>query len=165
MIADCLNYAQLADLRFRLPQLSNDQQRSFTGELSILKALAECRSCPAELHQMRRRAFEPCIPTRGSKVPSGPDRIHEIKYDGYRLVVQRDGKRVRLFTRNGHDWSDRYPLIVEAALRLSMVRPFLLELTGCQTSMACTAANIIMRCNSTPLICSSAMAMMFEGCH
>jgi ATP dependent DNA ligase domain len=33
------------------------------------------------------------------------------------LIVQRDGKRVRLFTRNGHDWTDRYPLIVESALR------------------------------------------------
>jgi ATP-dependent DNA ligase len=29
----------------------------------------------------------------------------------------RDGARVRLFTRNGHDWTSRYPLIVEAALR------------------------------------------------
>jgi bifunctional non-homologous end joining protein LigD len=34
------------------------------------------------------------------------------------LIVQRDGKRVRLFTRNGHDWSGRYPLITEAALRI-----------------------------------------------
>jgi len=34
-----------------------------------------------------------------------------------RLFVQREGKRVRLFTRNGHDWTDRYPLIVEAALK------------------------------------------------
>jgi bifunctional non-homologous end joining protein LigD len=54
---------------------------------------------------MRNTAFEPCIPTRGTKVPSGPDWIHEIKHDGYRLIVQREGKRVRLFTRNGHDWS------------------------------------------------------------
>jgi bifunctional non-homologous end joining protein LigD len=66
---------------------------------------------------MPRRLFEPCIPTRGTKVPSGPDWIHEIKHDGYRLIVQRDGKRVRLFTRNGHDWTERYPLIVEAALK------------------------------------------------
>ena len=36
---------------------------------------------------------------------------------GYRLIVQRDGKRVRLFTRNGHDWSNRFPQISEAALR------------------------------------------------
>lgn len=69
------------------------------------------------LSPMPRRLFEPCLPTRATKVPTGPDWIHEIKHDGYRLIVQRDGKRVRLFTRNGHDWTDRYPLIVEAALK------------------------------------------------
>jgi len=66
---------------------------------------------------MRKSAFEPCIATRGTKVPAGSDWLHEIKHDGYRLIVQRVGKRVRLFTRNGYDWSERYPLIVEAALR------------------------------------------------
>src|SRR5258706_9965201 len=66
---------------------------------------------------MRKIVFEPCIPTRGTKVPAGPEWLHEIKHDGYRLIVQREGKRVRLFTRNGDDWTDRYPLIVEAALK------------------------------------------------
>jgi bifunctional non-homologous end joining protein LigD len=66
---------------------------------------------------MLKSPFEPCIPTRGTKVPPGSDWLHEIKHDGYRLIVQRDGKRDRLFTRNGYDWSDRYPLITEAALR------------------------------------------------
>ena len=65
---------------------------------------------------MRTVAFEPCIPTRGTKVPNRREWIHEIKHDGYRLIIQRDGKCVRLFTRNGHDWS-RFPLISEAALR------------------------------------------------
>jgi bifunctional non-homologous end joining protein LigD len=37
------------------------------------------------------RPFAPCIPTRTTKVPSGPDWLHEIKHDGYRLIVQRDG--------------------------------------------------------------------------
>jgi hypothetical protein len=32
---------------------------------------------------MRKIAFAPCIPTRGTKVPAGPDWIHEIKHDGY----------------------------------------------------------------------------------
>jgi ATP-dependent DNA ligase len=36
-------------------------------------------------------AFELCLPTRGTAVPAGPDWLHEIKYDGYRLFVQRDG--------------------------------------------------------------------------
>ena len=48
---------------------------------------------------MRNVAYEPCIPTRGTQVPAGPDWIHEIKHDGYRLIVVRDGARVRLFTR------------------------------------------------------------------
>jgi bifunctional non-homologous end joining protein LigD len=32
------------------------------------------------------------------------------------LIIQRDGKRVRLWTRNGHDWSSRYPLITATIL-------------------------------------------------
>ena len=62
--------------------------------------------------------FQPCIPTRGTKVPSGHEWLHEVKHDGFRMIVQRDGDRVRLFTRNGYDWSDRYPWIVDAARRL-----------------------------------------------
>jgi len=67
---------------------------------------------------VRQYEYQPCIPTRGTEVPAGPDRFPEIKHDGYRLIVQREGKRVRLLTRRGYDWSDRYPLIAEAALRL-----------------------------------------------
>jgi bifunctional non-homologous end joining protein LigD len=66
---------------------------------------------------MAKSPFEACIPSRGTKVPDRPEWIHEIKHDGYHLFVQRDGKRVRLFTRNGHDWSGRFPLISEATLR------------------------------------------------
>jgi len=69
------------------------------------------------MYPPRKTAFEPCIPTRGTKVPAGPDWIHEIKHDGSRLIVHREGKRVRLLTRGGYDWAHRYPLIVEAALR------------------------------------------------
>jgi ATP-dependent DNA ligase len=57
------------------------------------------------------RAFEFCIPTRGVKVPRSPDWLLEIKYDGYRLRVERNGDRVRLITRSGYDWSKRYPWI------------------------------------------------------
>jgi ATP-dependent DNA ligase len=61
--------------------------------------------------------FEPCIPTRATKVPASAAWLHEIKLDGYRLIVQRDGDRVRLFTRNGYNWGNRYPWIIESALR------------------------------------------------
>ena len=42
----------------------------------------------------------------------------KIKHDGYRLIVRREGARVRCYTRNGHDWADRFPGIVAAALRI-----------------------------------------------
>jgi len=64
-----------------------------------------------------RTTFLPCLPTSGTSVPATPTWLHEIKYDGYRLIVQREGERVRLFSRNGNDWSGRYPWIVEAALK------------------------------------------------
>ena len=68
---------------------------------------------------LRTLAYQPCIPTpRTEVVPIWPGLDSEIKHDGYRLIVQREGKRVRLLTRRGYDWSDRYPLITEAALRL-----------------------------------------------
>jgi bifunctional non-homologous end joining protein LigD len=60
----------------------------------------------------------PCIPTRAAKPPSGPDWVHEIKHDGYRLQVRRVGDHVRLFTRRGYDWSGRYPAIVVTAMQL-----------------------------------------------
>jgi ATP-dependent DNA ligase len=41
--------------------------------------------------------------------------VHEIKHDGYRPIVRRDGATVRLFTRRGYDWTDRYPAIATAA--------------------------------------------------
>jgi ATP-dependent DNA ligase len=39
---------------------------------------------------------DPCIPTLAAKPPAGPDWVHEIKHDGYRLIVRRDGKAVQL---------------------------------------------------------------------
>ena len=62
---------------------------------------------------------EPCLPSKAEQPPSGPLWVHEIKHDGYRLMVSRDGSRiVRCFTRNGNDWTDRFPAIVETATQL-----------------------------------------------
>jgi ATP-dependent DNA ligase len=62
--------------------------------------------------------IDPCIPTLATKPPVGPQWIHEIKHDGYRMLACRRGGRVRLFTRRGYDWTDRYPLIRSATQAL-----------------------------------------------
>ena len=64
-------------------------------------------------------AFIPfCLPSVSRRPPRGPGWAHELKHDGYRLQIHvRDG-RVRLYTMNGSDLSDRYLLITEEAARL-----------------------------------------------
>lgn len=64
-----------------------------------------------------RMAYELCLATAAKQVPSGPDWIHEVKHDGYRMPVIREDSRVRLLSRNGMDWTKRYLWIAEAALK------------------------------------------------
>jgi bifunctional non-homologous end joining protein LigD len=70
--------------------------------------------------------IEPSLPSLAERLPSGPDWVHEIKHDGYRLMARRDPSGIRLQTRNGYDWSPRYPLIVEAVNKLK-VRSVLID--------------------------------------
>ena len=69
---------------------------------------------------------EPCRPSKADRPPSGPMWVHEIKHDGFRLMVRREGVRVRCFTRGGHDWAERFPAIVDAARRLK-AKSFLID--------------------------------------
>jgi ATP-dependent DNA ligase len=74
-----------------------------------------CRISTRPMRQLTRRIpvtrrfAPPCIPTRAHNVPVGPDWVHEIKQDGYRLEVRRAGDMVRPFIRRVYDWSGRYP--------------------------------------------------------
>jgi bifunctional non-homologous end joining protein LigD len=58
--------------------------------------------------------FEACLPRPAEQPPAGPGWIHEIKHDGVRILAHRRGRNVRLFSRNGHNFVDRFPLIAEA---------------------------------------------------
>src|SRR5512144_939563 len=70
--------------------------------------------------------IQPCLPTRADKAPSSANWIHEIKHDGFRMMVRRDAAGVRLLTRNGVDWTTRFPRIAEAAAALR-VKYFLID--------------------------------------
>jgi ATP-dependent DNA ligase len=58
--------------------------------------------------------IEPCLPMMSRTVPTGAGWAYEIKHDGFRFICRRDGDRVRLFSRGGHDWSPQLPAIAEA---------------------------------------------------
>src|SRR4051794_36944168 len=61
--------------------------------------------------------IEPCLPSPVAKPPRGSTWLH---------VVRKDGRGVRVFTRRGHDWTDRFPAIVDAACQLK-ARSFLID--------------------------------------
>ena len=66
----------------------------------------------------RLRFIEPQLASPVDQPPEGKHWIHELKHDGYRCQVLLEPGQVRVFTRNGYDWSDRYPSIVRAAANL-----------------------------------------------
>lgn len=56
------------------------------------------------------------MPTLKPKPPTGPDWSHEVKFDGYRIQIHRDGSAVKIYSRNGADFTSRFPAIAKAAL-------------------------------------------------
>lgn len=61
----------------------------------------------------------PQLATLAESAPSGDDWLHEIKYDGYRLIARRSGTKVRLLTRQENDWTDRFKPIAAAIAELA----------------------------------------------
>jgi bifunctional non-homologous end joining protein LigD len=63
--------------------------------------------------------IEPCLALLTSKVPKGEEWQYEIKWDGYRLAIHVELNGVRIITRGGHTWTDRFPHIAAAARAFS----------------------------------------------
>ncbi|MEF2552975.1 non-homologous end-joining DNA ligase [Aurantimonas sp. A2-1-M11] len=61
---------------------------------------------------------EPCLALLAAEPPVSPDWAFEVKWDGYRLAVHLDRGQARVLTRNGHDWTARFPAIASAATEL-----------------------------------------------
>jgi len=61
----------------------------------------------------------PQLPSLTEHPPEGASWIHEVKHDGYRTMLVIERGSALAYTRNGHDWSDRYSGIIAAARRLS----------------------------------------------
>jgi ATP-dependent DNA ligase len=55
------------------------------------------------------RFIPPCSPIRAAAVPAGDGWAHEVKFDGYRVQAHKVGSRVVIFSRNGHDFTERLP--------------------------------------------------------
>lgn len=90
--------------------------RASAAAASLPLAIARKSRMPAKL--------EPQLATLVSSVPEG-DWIIETKFDGYRILARVEGDEVRLFTRNGNDWTDRLQGIADAVARLGVTRAWI----------------------------------------
>jgi bifunctional non-homologous end joining protein LigD len=52
--------------------------------------------------------IEPALATSIEKVPAGDRWIHEIKFDGYRVQLHLVNDGIKIFTRRGNDWTNRF---------------------------------------------------------
>jgi bifunctional non-homologous end joining protein LigD len=73
---------------------------------------------PADLGTPVLGFVKPQLPTLVEAPPVGDGWLHEIKHDGNRTLVLIEDGRVRAFTRNGHDWTDKYRRVVACAATL-----------------------------------------------
>jgi bifunctional non-homologous end joining protein LigD len=78
---------------------SSSRRKSGSTALPDLPTSAKKAKLPATL--------SPQLATLVDRAPPGDDWVYEIKFDGYRILARIDGKDVRLFTRNGNDWTSR----------------------------------------------------------
>ena len=70
-------------------------------------------------------SFGPQLATLVSTAPQGDEWLHELKFDGYRIGCRIDGRDISLISRNGKDWTDRFPEVRAAAAELPARRAFL----------------------------------------
>jgi bifunctional non-homologous end joining protein LigD len=62
----------------------------------------------------------PQLATLVDAVPAGNGWMHEIKFDGYRALIAAAGDQVKVYTRNGLDWSDKFVPLVETVKQLDL---------------------------------------------
>jgi bifunctional non-homologous end joining protein LigD len=94
---------------------------------SIRTKRPAAKARPAGRAPLKPPPFQPVqLATLVDTVPTGDRWLHEMKYDGYRLLVAVGGGSARAYTRSGLDWSDRFASIVDEAATLK-VRSALLD--------------------------------------
>ena len=115
-----------------IDEIAREQDRVWSsrhgGELTKRKKRSARRRTPvldvAALPKVKAGdlpAFvEPSLPSAVAKAPPGADWVHEIKYDGYRVQTRIENGRVALLTRQGLDWTERFPAVAKAAAGLPL---------------------------------------------
>ena len=77
-------------------------------------------SAPGAVKAAQEKWVVPQLATLVTTPPEGEEWVHELKYDGYRILCRIQGGRATLLTRNGNDWTAKLPHIARAAADLAV---------------------------------------------
>lgn len=100
-----------------MDEIAADKSRVWMSKEAVAQQPAESPSLPdaAAITGARARdmpaAIAPQLTTLVDKAPTGADWVHEIKFDGYRIIARLEDGQVQLYTRNGKDWTERFSVI------------------------------------------------------
>ena len=113
--------AESVESGYTVEQISADPKHAWKGGKSRRLKSAVPQGRTAALPQK----IKPQLATLVKEVPQGDDWLHEIKYDGYRILCRVSDGKVRLHSRNGLDWSRRFQAIADAAKKLPVKNAWL----------------------------------------
>ena len=82
------------------------------------KPAVDPSSLPKAKPEKLPKFIEPMLSTAVEKAPSSKDWVHEVKYDGYRVQVRIENGKVKLLTRKGLDWTERFTGVADAVAQL-----------------------------------------------
>jgi bifunctional non-homologous end joining protein LigD len=106
-----------------LDEVRADEDRTWSGsdDASVMPvhALGDPSAIEGAVRRGLPRRLEPQLATLVDAPPDAPGWLHEMKLDGYRLLCAVDRGKVRLVTRRGNDWTERFAAIAKDAEELA----------------------------------------------
>ena len=97
-----------------MKQIANDRDAIWTRdglEAARRGRAPEAGEIPGAEKRRLPKEVEPQLATLVEEPPAGDEWLHEIKFDGYRILARCDAGEVQLLSRNGKDWTERFPEI------------------------------------------------------
>ncbi|MGB3796200.1 MAG: DNA ligase D, partial [Alteraurantiacibacter sp.] len=112
-----------ADKRGEYP-LADKQDDAFLEQMEKASARNAAKAKPKATRKRKSAALpkfrKPQLATLVDDVPAGNGWMHEIKFDGYRALIAASGTKVRVYTRSGKDWTDKFAPLVEKIAALDL---------------------------------------------
>jgi DNA ligase D-like protein (predicted ligase) len=113
------------DEEVALSALAGERRGDYSSGGPRLAAVGSTKRNSREAAPEPPRWIEPQLCKLVEKAPSGPGWVHEVKYDGYRMAARIHRGDVRLLTRSGLDWTEKYPETAAALAKLPVTSAYI----------------------------------------